>query len=88
MAHDQSDHGIPIQIDHKPYKAPKSPMTGLELRALAQPPITSKYDLWEETRGQGDDLKIGNNQDIPIEPGAHFYTALATINPGAFHGHS
>jgi hypothetical protein len=84
----QPDHGIPIQIDHKPYKAPRSPMTGSELRALAQPPITAQYDLWAETRGQGDDVKVEDGQGVAIEPGAHFYTALATINPGACDGHS
>lgn len=76
------DNHIPIQIDHKPYKAPKTEMTGAELRALAEPNIGSERDLFEEVPGQGDDLPIANDQTVQLKPGMHFYSAPSNINPG------
>lgn len=73
---------IPIQIDHKPYKAPKTPMTGAEIRALASPPIGSDQDLFQVVPGPKDDIKVGDQDSIGLEPGMHFYTAPKTINPG------
>jgi hypothetical protein len=40
------EHQIPIQIDHKPYKAEKTPMTGAELRTLASPNVGADRDLF------------------------------------------
>lgn len=76
-------HGIPIQIDHKPYQAPKTPMTGAELRALAQPPIGQDRDLFLVVPGPKGDKKIGDNESVNIENGMHFYSAPRNINPGA-----
>lgn len=76
------DHPIPIQIDHKTYKVTKLSMTGAELRALAQPPIGTDRDLFEELPGPSDDKKIGDEDIVEIKPGMHFYTTPATINPG------
>lgn len=77
---------VEIRIDHKPYKTPKNPMTGLELRALAHPVIGPEYDLWLENPGNDDDIKVGDSQEICLKPGMHFYIASATINPGGEHG--
>lgn len=74
---------IDIIIDKKNYKAPKSPMTGLELRALAQPPIGPDRDLWQVVPGKADDHKVGDAEEVALKPGMHFYSAPATINPGA-----
>jgi hypothetical protein len=96
MAHDQDNGGkdkgdnrekdkekeIPIQIDHKPYKAPKSPMTGAELRNLATPAIGADYDLWLEVPGR-DDVLMGDTTPVELKPGMHFYSAPRTIDPGA-----
>lgn len=73
---------IPIKIDGKPYKAPKTPMTGAELRALAQPPIGADRDLWREVPGPADDIRINDTDSVDLEPGMHFYSAPTTINPG------
>lgn len=73
---------IPIEIDHKPYKAPKTPMTGLELRSLAQPPIGSDRDLFRVTPGPDDDVKVKDGDSVDLKPGMHFYSAPKTINPG------
>jgi len=80
------DHRIEIRIEHKVYTATKNPMTGSELRALAQPPIGPGDDLWLEDPGPTDDIKVGDRQEICLEPGMHFYIAPATINPGSGHG--
>lgn len=79
--HDSS-HGIPIFIDRKPFKAPKTPMTGAELRALPEPDVASDRDLWLEIPGPGDDDRIDTTESVDLKPGMHFYTAPSTINPG------
>lgn len=76
------DHFIPIEIDHKPYKAPKTPMTGEELRRLAQPPIGADRDLFRVVPGPGDDVKVQDGDPVDLKPGMHFYSAPKTINPG------
>ncbi|MEK6289217.1 MAG: multiubiquitin domain-containing protein [Acidobacteriota bacterium] len=80
--HDEDKKFIPIQIDHKPYKAPKTPMTGAELRALAEPPIGADRDLFRVVPGPGDDVKVEDNDSVALEPGMHFYSAPKQINPG------
>lgn len=76
------DRGIPIHIDNKKYTAPKTPMTGTELRHLAEPDVGSDRDLWLTVPGPADDLLIANDQNVDLKPGTHFYTAPSTINPG------
>lgn len=71
---------IPIQIDKRPYKAPRPAMTGLELKALAG--ITGDYDLWFETAGPADDIKVQDDRPFELKPGMHFYSVPRTINPG------
>jgi hypothetical protein len=73
---------IPIKIENKPYKAPKSSMTGLELRDLADPKITPDRDLYLEVHGRGKDRLIGDQEAVALEPGMHFYIAPKTVNPG------
>lgn len=75
-------HQIPIQIDHKPYKAEKTPMTGAELRVLADPDVGGDRDLFRVVAGPGDDVKVGDQESVGLEPGMHFYSAPKTINPG------
>ncbi len=85
--HEQASHKkIEIRIDHKVYTAPKNPMTGSELRKLADPDIGPDYDLWLENPGPEDDIKVGNDQPIELKSGMHFYVSPATINPGASDG--
>lgn len=78
---DQHPDLIPIQIDGRPYKAPKTPMTGAELKALGG--VAADYDLWFETPGPGDDQKLVDSAPFPVRQGNHFYSAPRTINPGA-----
>jgi Multiubiquitin len=75
------DHGIPVQIDRRPYKAPHSPMTGAELKALAG--ITGDYDLYFETPGPQDDLRLKDGEPFAFKPGAKFYSVPRNINPGS-----
>lgn len=83
MSIEEHHHKVAIRIDHKPYEAPKETMTGLELRALADPPISQDYDSWLEHPGPEDDIKVGDDQPIHLKPGMHFYISPKTINPGA-----
>lgn len=77
-----SNHFVPIQIDHKPYKAPRTPMTGAEIRQLAEPAIGADRDLFRVVPGPADDVKVGDQDSANLEPGMHFYSAPKTINPG------
>ena len=79
----EHDDFIPIQIDHKPYKAPKSPMTAEELRALADPDVGDDRDLFLTVPGPADDDLIADDASVDLKPGMHFYTAPRSINPGA-----
>lgn len=85
-ANDKADRNgfVPIQIDHKPYKAPKPSMTGTELRQLADPDIAADRDLFRVVPGPADDVKVSDGDTVQLEPGMHFYSAPKTINPGNF----
>lgn len=76
------DRFTPIQIDHKPYKALKTPMIGKELRVLAEPPIGPERDLFRVVPGPADDVRVEDQDSVDLEPGMHFYSAPTTINPG------
>lgn len=73
---------IPISIDKEQFKAPKTPMTGAELRALPKPDVPDDRDLWLDVRGPGDDILVARDSHVDLKPGMHFYTAPTTINPG------
>jgi hypothetical protein len=75
-------HEIPITIENHHVKAPKTPMTGEELRHLVQPPIPENLDLYLEQPGRGKDPLIGDREELNLKPGMHFYTAPKTVNPG------
>jgi len=77
--------GIPIKIDNTPFKAPKTPMTGAELRVLPDPDIPADRDLWLEHPGPAEDDLITPEHRIDLKPGMHFYTAPRDINPGNVH---
>lgn len=79
------DHFIPIKIDNAAYKAPKTPMTAEELRALPDPDIGTNRDLFLTVPGPGDDRLIADGETVDLKPGMHFYTAPRTINPGDHH---
>lgn len=72
---------IPITIDQQPHKAPHSPMTGAELKALAS--VAGEYDLFFETAGPADDVLVPDSTAFSFKPGSQFYTIARTINPGA-----
>lgn len=79
----EHDNFIPIQIDHKPYKAQKSPMTAEELRVLAEPDIGADRDLFLTVPGPADDDLVEDGESVELTRGMHFYTAPRSINPGA-----
>lgn len=80
--HEQHPDLIPISIDKEHFKAPKTPMTGAELRALPNPDVSVDRDLWLDTHGPADDILVTADQSIDLMPGMHFYTAPSNINPG------
>ena len=74
--------GIIIHIDHKQYTAPKTPMNGLELRALAEPDIGVDHHLYQVMPGPADDDLVEDAENVALKNGMHFYSAPKTINPG------
>ncbi len=73
-------HGIPIEIDRKHYKAPRSTMTGAELKGLAN--IQGDYDLFFETPGPRDDIRLKDDEPFDFKAGSKFYSVPRNINPG------
>ncbi len=74
---------VPIEIDKKPYEAPKPEMRGDELKALASVP--GDYQLFLDTPpGQGDDLLIPNDFVVQLKPGMKFHS----VPPGNVGGGS
>ncbi len=68
---------VPIEIDRRPYKAPKPDMRGDELKALAT--IPADYQLFLDTPpGQGDDQLIPSDFVVHLKPGSreHFLKQL------------
>ena len=73
---------VSIIIDKKEHKSP-NPTTGSALYILGNIDST-KYDLWFEVHGQGDDKLISNDETIiDLKNGDHFYSAQKNLNPGA-----
>jgi hypothetical protein len=74
------EHNVQIHIDNKGYKAPKNPMTGVELKQLGG--IASDYDLWQKVPGKDDKL-IKDSESVKLKNGDHFYSAPSSLNPGS-----
>jgi hypothetical protein len=72
---------VEIHIDKQPKKSP-TPTTGHALYVLGGIDAT-KYDLWLEIPGKGDDQIIANDSTpIDLKNGEHFYSAQKDLNPG------
>jgi len=80
---EKKEHPITILINNKPFKVPKSVMTGKEIKELANG--TSEYLLVlvvkdpDEVAG-GDDKIIADNESIELKSGMHF----RIVNPATF----
>ncbi len=79
---DKHEHDeVSIIIDKQQKQSP-NPTSGAALYVLAGID-SAKYDLFRETRGQGDDESVPNNgTEIILKPGDHFYSAQKSLNPG------
>ncbi|OIT12636.1 hypothetical protein BL243_23095 [Ralstonia solanacearum] len=73
---------IPIFIDDVKFELHTNPVTGAQLRALV--PVPADRDLWLDIPGPRDDDLIRPELQYEFTPGAHFYTAPSTINPGGY----
>lgn len=75
------DREFRIKIDREHFTVDQRQMTGAELRALPNPPVGEKWDLYEAVPGSSDRL-IGDNDVVKIRNGQRFFTAPRHINPG------
>lgn len=74
---------VVIHIDKKKYDSP-DPTTGAALYTLGGIDA-SKYELWQEVPGSGDDILIPNNSImVDLKNGTHFYTVQKDLNPGSY----
>jgi len=71
-----------IQIDRVHYEVHQARMTGTELRRVPATPIGPDRDLFEVVPGNPD-RKVEDEDPVEIRNGKRFFTAPATINPGA-----
>ena len=60
---------IPITVNNRPYKAPKTPMTGAEIKALAGVP--ADFSLYKVVHGRNEG-PIPNEQPVDLKPGDRF----------------
>lgn len=70
-----------IHIDRQQFKVEQESLTGEELRKLPSPPIGPDYDLFLEVPG-GEDKLIGDQEQVELENGMHFFSVQRNINPG------
>jgi Multiubiquitin len=73
---------VPILIDGTRYLAPHRELTGTQLRALPNPPISADRDLWLDVDG-GLDRVIADNETVELHPQMRFFTVPKVINPGS-----
>lgn len=83
MDNKEKDHKITILINNKPYEAPKSSMTGMEIKELGGGPL----DYWlilnvksPDPAAGGDDRLIQDAEVVDLKSGMHF----RIINPATF----
>lgn len=79
---EHADMKFEIQIDHEHFTVQEPVLTGTQLRNLPSPPIDPDRDLFEEIAGPGDDILIGDEQQVELRNGLHFFSAPRRINPG------
>ena len=77
------DKPINIIINNKPFKAPKNPMTGKEIKELASAPLN--YLLVQTVKDPdpvagGDDKIINDNDSVELKSGLKF----RVVNPATF----
>lgn len=70
-----------IRIDRDHFEVTQVTLTGVDLRALPDPPIGPERDLFEVVPG-GSDIKIESAAAVEMRNGLRFFTAPAQINPG------
>lgn len=67
----KNDRRVKIFINDEPYKAPKSEMTGAELKALAD--IPAENQLFEDAPGHHDDPQVLDDVPFKLKHGMKFY---------------
>lgn len=67
----QGKPGISIIINDQHYFAPKSPMTGAELKALASIPVENR--MFRDEKGNKPDTPIGDDMSVDLHAGDKFY---------------
>lgn len=70
-----------IHVDNKLFKVEESSLTGAELRALPEPPISSEFDLFLVVPGGLDQL-VGDDQVVELREGQHFVSVPRDVTPG------
>lgn len=72
---------ITIFIDRKRLVAPRTEMTGTELKALGG--VKPDFCLYLEVPGPGDDRRITDNETIVLKSGMKFFSTPCDLNPGS-----
>lgn len=77
---DKPDKDFVIHIDRKQYRAEHSPITGAEIRRLAE--LGGDVDLYLEETGDAEDRLIGDEEAVALRNGLHFFSTPRHITPG------
>lgn len=72
---------VPIYIDGTKYHPEGDKLSGTQLRAVPQPPVSEDRDLWLDIVDELDEL-IEDDQTVDLVPNMRFFTVPRVINPG------
>lgn len=72
---------VPIYIDGTKFHPAGDKLTGVQLRSLPSPPVSSDRDLWLDVVDELDQL-VEDKEVIDLEPNMRFFTVPRVINPG------
>ena len=72
---------VPIYIDGTKYHPEGDKLSGTQLRAVPEPPVSEDRDLWLDIVDELDQL-IEDGQIVDLVPNMRFFTVPRVINPG------
>lgn len=78
---------IEIKINRHAFRIPAQPISGAELRHVANPPLPDDQDLVQVTASSEEsDLFVADDQVIDFENGVEFLSVPRAIMAGLRHG--
>ena len=81
LTKEKPEKKIEVFIDGAKYHATAAELTGVQIRALARPPVATDRDLWLDIVDKLDEL-IEDDQVVHLAAKMRFFSVPREINPG------